>query len=139
MENPELKYLDDILQSLKSAKNYMLTQQEIHNEVSGYKFQHDYYEFIYKLTKSKFHVNQNLDNFETLTVALNYLLNKKYILIQDGKIRLSFEGLIFKAKGGYVKENELYHLSIRRSNFAFTIGLLSFALSLILAFLSLFD
>jgi hypothetical protein len=139
MENQELKYLDDILQSLKSAKNYTLTPKEIHKEVSGYKFQHDYYEFIYNLTKSNFQVNQNLDNFRTLEVALNYLLNKKYIIIQEGQIRISFEGLIFKAKGGYVKENELFHLSIRRSNFAFTIGLLSFALSLIVAFLSLFD
>ena len=138
MENQELQYLDDILKALKSAPDYMLTFNELHDKVSGYKFQHDYYEFLYKLTESNFIVNHNLDNSKTLEIALQYLIDKKYLLNDQDKIRLSFEGLIFKAKGGYVKENELYHLSIHRANSAFLIGLLSFALSLVLASLSLF-
>ncbi|PQB06888.1 hypothetical protein BST83_06780 [Polaribacter filamentus] len=132
MKNKEITYLDDILKSLKKSQNYCLNFNQLHQEVSGYKFQKDYYEFLTNLKKSIFVTNYNLDNENSLKIACQYLKEQNLILMQDNQIRISFEGIIFLSKGGYKSELENYKKALHHSLWAYRISWLSIVLSLLL-------
>lgn len=139
MENKEITYLDDILKSLRNSQEYCLTFNQLHQEVSGYKFQKDYYEFLTNLKKSIFVTDYNLDNENSLKIACQYLKEQNLILIQDGQIRISFEGLIFSSKGGYKSELENYKKVLRHSLWAYRISWISIILSVLLFCFSVFQ
>ena len=138
MISKELQYLDEILKVLSNSTNYSLDLSKLHSEVSGYKIQGDYFEFLYNLNKAKFKTNYNLDNLDNLQIACDYLMSKNLILKFNDQYRISFEGLSHLSKGGFSFDIDNFHTSLRRSLWAHRISWISLILSFVVFCFSLF-